>query len=110
MQFDGQTLDSRLPFSKLKLTTVFTLDAANGFEEQQWDLLAPIFSHRILHRNIQVEVRLPFIESRNNGGGGFGDVYEVVISAGHHNFKGIDSTKVCAVGLIYPATGILTFE
>lgn len=110
LQSDGQALDSRLPFSKLELEMVFTPDAADEFEEQQWDLLAPIFSHRLLHRNIQLEARLPFIESRKIGGGGFGDVYEVVISAGHHNFKGIDSRKVYAVGLIYPTTGNLTCE
>ena len=94
LQSDSQTLDSRLPFSKPELETVLATDVAGEFEEQQWDLIAPIFSHRLLHRNIQIEFRLPFIASRKIGGGGFGDVYEVVIPAGHHYFKGIDSTTV----------------
>ena len=100
LQSDGQILDSRLPFSKSELATIFPPDVADEFEEQQWDLLAPVFSHRLLHRNIQLESRLPFIESRKIGGGGFGDVYEVVVPAGHHSFKGINSTEVYSTGLI----------
>ena len=110
LQSDGQTLDSRLPFSKSELVKVFTPDVAGEFEELQWELIAPVFSHRLLHRNIQIESRLPFIESRKIGAGGFGDVYEVVIPAGHHGFKGMDSAKVCAVTLIHGIIMILTFE
>lgn len=110
LQSDGQTLDSRLPFSESELENVFAPDVAGEFEEQQWDLIAPVFSQRLLHRNLQNHSRLPFIESRKIGGGGFGDVYEVVILAGHHNFKGIDNTKVCSAALIHCTIKSLTFE
>ena len=110
LQSDGQTLDSRLPFSSSELGTVFMPDVASEFEELQWDLIAPVFSHRLLHRNLQIKSRLPFIKSRKIGGGGFGDVYEIVISAGHHNFKGVDRAKVCAASLIHVRDKILTFK
>lgn len=110
LQSDGETLDSRLPFSESELEMVLTPDVASEFEEQQWDFIAPIFSHRLLHRNLQMESRLPFIESRKIGGGGFGYVYEVVIPAGHHNFKGVDSTQVSSAILIPFTNEFLTFE
>ncbi len=110
LQSDGQTPDSRLPFSQSELETIFTPAVASEFGEQQWDLIAPVFTHRVLHRNIQTESKLPFIESRKIGGGGFGDVYEVVIAAGHHNFKDIDNTKVSFVALIRLTMKNLMFE
>ena len=94
LQSDSQNLDSRLPFSKSELEMILSPDAASEFHEHQWELIAPVFTHRLLHRNIPVEFILPFIDSRRIGGGGFGDVYEVVITTGHHKFKGIDTTKV----------------
>ena len=105
---DGQTLDSKLPFSNPELEKIFPQAVASEFEEEQWGLIAPIFNHRLLHRNIPTSFRLPFIESRRLGGGGFGDVYEIVIPAGHHNFRGIDSTKVHAFHCCYPIFNELT--
>ena len=94
LQSDSQKLDSRLPFSRLELETILSPDVASEFHEHQWELIAPVFTHRLHHHNIPIEFNLPFIESRRIGGGGFGDVYEVVITAGHHKFKNIDNTKV----------------
>ncbi|KAK0514062.1 hypothetical protein JMJ35_003784 [Cladonia borealis] len=94
LQSDSQNLDSRLPFSKSELETILSPDVASEFYEHQWELIAPVFTHRLLHRNIPIEFILPFVESRRIGGGGFGDVYEVVITAGHHKFKDINTTKV----------------
>ena len=94
LQSDDQKLDSRLPFSGSELNQVFTQAVACEFEEQQWDFTAPVFNHRLLHRNIPTEFPLPFIESKKLGRGGFGDVYEIVVIAGHHDFKDLDSTKV----------------
>ncbi len=110
LQSDGQTLDSRLPFFESELKMVLNPDLASEFEELQWEFIAPIFSHRLLHRNLQMDSRLPFIESRKIGGGGFAYVYEVVIPAGHHNFKGVDSTQVSSVILNSFANEFLTFE
>lgn len=101
LQSDNQTLDSRLPFSKLELGKIFPPAVASEFEEHQWDFIAPVFNHRLLHRNIPTEFRLPFIESRKLGEGGFGNVYEVVIHAGHHNFKDIDNTKVFPASFVH---------
>ena len=94
LQSDDQKLDSRLPFSEPELSKVFTRDVACEFEEQQWDFTAPVFNHRLVHRNIPSQFPLPFIESKKLGEGGFGDVYEVVVMVGHHDFKDLDSTKV----------------
>ncbi|KAL8673355.1 MAG: hypothetical protein Q9168_002234 [Polycauliona sp. 1 TL-2023] len=93
LQSDGQALDSRLPFSKSDLEALFAPEVASEFEEEQWGFIAPVFSHRLLHRKIQPESRLPFVESQMIGGGGFGHVHQVVIPAGHHHFDGMDSTK-----------------
>ena len=94
LQSDDQILDFQLPFSPIKLEEVLPQAVANEFSEHQWEFLAPIFTHRLLHRNITSEVPLPFVESRTLGKGGFGKVFEIVIPAGHHDFKNIDSTKV----------------
>ena len=94
LQSDSQKLDSRLPFPKSELGTILSPDMTSEFHEHQWELIAPVFTHRLLHRNIPIEFTLPFIESRRIAGGGFGDVHEVVVTAGHHNFKDIDTTKV----------------
>ncbi|KAL9618579.1 MAG: hypothetical protein Q9160_006690 [Pyrenula sp. 1 TL-2023] len=90
---DEETLDARLPFSKAELGQTLATAIADEFEEQQWDFLAPVFNHRLLHRNIPTEYRLPFIKSRKLGGGGFGNVFEIVIPAGHHNFKILDGAQ-----------------
>ena len=94
LQSDSQKLDSRLPFSKVDLEATLSLDFASEFQERQWELMAPVFTNRLLHRKIPVEYSLPFLESRRIGGGGFGDVYEVLVAAGHHNFHNVDSTQV----------------
>ena len=91
---DNQTLDSRLPFSVTELQCIFSVAVANEFEEQQWGFTAPVFSHRLMHRNIPLESPLPFTESRKLGSGGFGNVYEITVVGGHHNFKGSDSAEV----------------
>lgn len=100
LQSDSQKIDSRLPFSKSELETILSLDEASEFDEHQWEFIAPVFTHRLLHRNIPSNFNLPFVESRMIGGGGFGDVYEVVIAAGHHSFEGIDITKVSSTFVI----------
>lgn len=91
---EHRLLDARLPFSESDLLMVLNADLASEFAKQQWDFIAPIFSRQYLHHRLHKESRLPFIESRVIGGGGFGHVCEIVIPAGHHEFDGVDSTKV----------------
>jgi len=75
-------LDSRLPFSLETLTTVVP-SIALEFYETQWELLAPVFSKGVLHRELHDMIRLPFVRNKWIGGGGFGDVYEIELETAH---------------------------
>jgi hypothetical protein len=81
-QHSALPLDSRLPFSLETLTTIVP-DIAVEFYETQWDLLAPVFTKGVLHRELHDLIRLPFVRSEHVGEGGFGDVYRIELEAHH---------------------------
>lgn len=95
MEHVGQTsLDSQMPFSKEVLENFLPREVAMEFEEEQWDFVAHVFQQQVFHQRLERRIRLPFIESRKLGWGGFSNVHQVVIPAGYHNFAGVDSSKV----------------
>lgn len=81
-QFSLLPLDSRLPFSVDALATIVP-DIAQEFYETQWELLAPVFSKGVLHRELQDMIRLPYVRNKQIGRGGFGDVYEIELEPAH---------------------------
>ncbi|KAI1754171.1 kinase-like domain-containing protein [Xylaria castorea] len=86
-------LDSQIPFSISALQGFLPSDVAREFEEEQWDLVVPVIRKQLFHQRFEPRVRLPFIESLKLGDGGFGNVFEIVVSAGCHDLEGINSSK-----------------
>lgn len=85
-QLQCSQLDSKLPFP-LSILESMDFDGAQDFYERQWEFVSPIFSdlttHRVLHNNM----RLPIMESKYLGEGGFGRVFTIVIHQNHQHFR-----------------------
>lgn len=81
-QFQQSSLDAKLPFSLEMLQDIIP-DIAAEFYRTQWDLVAPVFSRGVVHRELHDSTRLPFTREVLIGDGGFGDVYEIELHADH---------------------------
>ncbi|KAI0490093.1 kinase-like domain-containing protein [Xylaria cf. heliscus] len=68
------TLDLQIPFSISDLESFLPSEVAREFEEEQWNLVVPVIRKQLFHQRFEPRVRLPFIESRRLGGGGFGSL------------------------------------
>ncbi|KAL8789350.1 MAG: hypothetical protein Q9195_006877 [Heterodermia aff. obscurata] len=80
--------DARLPFEKRTLIDEigFPKEAANDFEEKQWEMIAPRFARGTLTRRFRNEAILPFASDTFVAKGHFGDVYETVLDTEHQDF------------------------
>ncbi|KAH5159568.1 hypothetical protein HBH69_056940 [Parastagonospora nodorum] len=89
-------VDSKLPYTLEKLTSLFNHDAfANKFYDKQWEFTAPVFSGSIVPRVLHDDVILPFIaeEPLESGIGGFGTVYVTTIEPSHQRLLGIKVSR-----------------
>lgn len=78
-------LDSRLPFNREDLITVFEDEAvAIEFEEEQWQVAVPFLRQDVAYRSFHHNTILPFTAKEDLATGGFGEVKIVTIAAGQH--------------------------
>jgi len=81
-QFQQSSLDAKLPLPPEMLQEIIP-DIAAEFYRTQWDLVAPVFSRGVVHRELHDSTRLPFTQEVLIGDGGFGEVYEIELHADH---------------------------
>lgn len=85
-QLQCSQLDSKLPFP-LSILESMEFDGAQDFYERQWEFVSPIFSDLATHRVLDNNIRLPIMESKYLGEGGFGRVFKIVIHRHHRHFR-----------------------
>jgi hypothetical protein len=90
-------LDDKLPFSADTLQSIIPdTDAAGNFYKRQWEFVAPVFSRNVLHRSLSSKIRLPFVQNKKIGEGGFGVVYEIKLHPDHQRLALLPQDKVDA--------------
>lgn len=81
--FQHSPLDVKLPFSEDTLKSIIPDEIVSDFYEKQWEFVAPIFSRNVVHRSLHEDIRLPFVQNKKIGEGGFGVVYEIELHPDH---------------------------
>lgn len=88
-------LDDKLPFSADTLQSIIPdTDAASNFYRRQWEFVAPVFSRSTLHRSLNSKMRLPFVQNKKLGEGGFGVIYEIQLHPDHQRLPLLPRDKV----------------
>ncbi len=79
--FQVVNLDHKLPYTLSSLSTIFESETvAKEFFDVQWGFVAPEFTYSALHRSLDINTVLPFVdEEKQLGEGGFGTVTEVFL-------------------------------
>ena len=78
-------LDQQLPFDQDDMKKMAIQGSiARDFYEEQWQFLAPVFSRRLLPRELADNTPLPITERVDIGSGGFGTAYKIKIHNSHH--------------------------
>ncbi|KIW13609.1 hypothetical protein PV08_08799 [Exophiala spinifera] len=86
-QLQPSTLDQKLPLPLEKVLSHLDDEvAAAQFYKQQWAFTAPVFSRSSLPRVLEKKTVMPFIDSKSEGEGGFGEVHRILIDPSHHTF------------------------
>lgn len=88
--YQGDALDSRLPFTSGNLNRILnTKDLphiSRDFFLKQWHFTAPIFCDTTFTRALAPETILPFTKSEKLGEGSFGQVWRIEIPAANHRY------------------------
>lgn len=79
--------DHKIPFSLENLIRVLPTTVAREFFEKQWEFVAPVFSKNILHRRLERQTILPFLDEEPLDQGGFGLVNRITIHGAHQKFS-----------------------
>jgi hypothetical protein len=89
-------LDSRLPLPLYRLISLLESDSkADDFYRRQWEMLAPIFDGRSIHRKYDKSTVIPFTRpTKQLGEGAFGDVFMVTLPNSQHRFQGLQTKQV----------------
>jgi hypothetical protein len=99
---ENEVLDKELPVEEKRLKDVLSGAEAKGFVYHQWEYLAYDFRKCPFQRKIRPEILLPYLEEKRLGGGGYSEVFEVVIHPAHQVFSQKNPKNVCsAVQYIY---------
>ena len=80
-------LDPQLPFERDALERMLPRAfVATEFYDQQWQFLAPVFSKKLLPRELVKRIPLPITEKIKVGSGSFGTAYRIHIHPSHNRF------------------------
>ncbi|KAI9861845.1 MAG: hypothetical protein M1824_001956 [Vezdaea acicularis] len=80
-------LDPQLPFERDALERMLPRAfVATEFYDQQWQFLAPVFSKKLLPRELVKRIPLPITEKIKVGSGSFGTAYRIRIHPSHNGF------------------------
>lgn len=87
VQDQFQDIDHQLPFDLDELErTIPQRSIAKEFYDQQWQFLVPVFSKKLLPRELMARTPLPITERVEIGSGSFGTAYKIKIHPSHHKF------------------------
>jgi hypothetical protein len=103
-QLQHSQLDHKLPHRREYLEALLPDNVAGEFEKKQWELTCPVFHTQVFPRVLEDNIILPFTQDRKIGYGGFGDVYEVTLVAGHQEEE---PRVVRSCQLVFPFHGDL---
>jgi hypothetical protein len=85
--------DDRIPYAEESLQFLSKVEARR-FVERQWEFIPVVLTTRPIHRQIQDEEILPFLEEERVGEGGFGTVFKVKLYQSCQSLISVDVEHV----------------